>query len=637
MDWSPFVALSRFLELIIPAASLGVIALCAILMLTTQLKYPSNLIRATLMIDVVASIFAALEIAVIICGTRPEWMATGRLLNAYQFASASWFLPSFVLYTSAIASNRISEKFLKANRILFLAAAALAAFLTLMTVASPGSMVSQNFSRDADVQNYVWAARGVPGQLALIVNITTAPAGIYFLIILVSLMLTKKKQASDWGYFLATIIFLLSGIQSLIMDTTESFWGPLKDLSYSRVVTGTVLYGLIMTITVFRRFMAEAQEVAHARSQLYDFAATLERKVAARTADLEANNQKLESTVYELKLTQDNLIRSEKMAALGLLMAGIAHELNSPLGAIRSSATMASELLPKSIAAVARLVSVSRAEGGASLDDLLAVAATGGRSLSAITSIEERAAAKTAAARLTLLGLEDTTAQAAGRLVAQSGVPEILDLVEPFITNNHLLDILKSVAEVANIARCLDTCRISVERSSRIVFALRSYTQVQENEPFQEVSLAESLDQALALFAAPLRHGIVLKKHYESDLRVHCRPGNLGQVWVNLFQNAIQAMQGKGSLEIELRGEGGQAVVSIVDSGSGIPPEVQGRIFEPFFTTKRAGEGTGLGLDIVRKIVDAHSGRITFESVPGRTAFEVRFPMDAGDDRRGSN
>ncbi|MCS7086938.1 MAG: ATP-binding protein, partial [Bacteroidia bacterium] len=109
--------------------------------------------------------------------------------------------------------------------------------------------------------------------------------------------------------------------------------------------------------------------------------------------------------------------------------------------------------------------------------------------------------------------------------------------------------------------------------------------------------------------------------------KLKCFPDQLNHVWTNLIHNSIQAMDGKGRIDIETRRENGQVVVSITDNGPGIPPEIQPRIFEAFFTTKRQGEGSGLGLDICRKIVERHKGTIGFESVPGKTTFTVRIPI----------
>ena len=129
------------------------------------------------------------------------------------------------------------------------------------------------------------------------------------------------------------------------------------------------------------------------------------------------------------------------------------------------------------------------------------------------------------------------------------------------------------------------------------------------------------------LESSHLKHGVEVVRDYEEVPRILCLPDELNQVWTNLIHNSLQAMDNKGTLEIGVSKRDGSIAVSVTDSGPGIPDDVREKIFEPFFTTKPAGEGTGLGLDIVKKIVDKHGGRIEVDSKPGRTTMCVILPM----------
>jgi two-component system NtrC family sensor kinase len=143
-----------------------------------------------------------------------------------------------------------------------------------------------------------------------------------------------------------------------------------------------------------------------------------------------------------------------------------------------------------------------------------------------------------------------------------------------------------------------------------------------------ESDLAEGLETVLTIYQNQIKHGTELVRKIEPTPQVRCLPDEINQVWTNLIHNALQAMDHKGTLTIGLRREGEHALVSISDTGCGIPPELRERIFQPFFTTKAAGEGTGLGLDIVRKIVEKHAGKITVESEVGLgSTFTVHLPM----------
>ncbi|MCP4103430.1 MAG: GHKL domain-containing protein, partial [Lentisphaerae bacterium] len=140
-------------------------------------------------------------------------------------------------------------------------------------------------------------------------------------------------------------------------------------------------------------------------------------------------------------------------------------------------------------------------------------------------------------------------------------------------------------------------------------------------------------------FNNEIKQGIEVIRHYEELPRVLCYPDELNQVWSNLIHNAIQSMEGTGTLEINVCLEDGLAVVTVTDSGKGIPDGIKQRIFEPFFTTKPQGKGSGLGLDIVRKIIEKHKGNIRLESAPGRTVFSVIIPIgpETGKDEQKSD
>ena len=168
-------------------------------------------------------------------------------------------------------------------------------------------------------------------------------------------------------------------------------------------------------------------------------------------------------------------------------------------------------------------------------------------------------------------------------------------------------------------------------RVSELVAAAKVYSHMDRAGVREQVKLQEGIDSTLVMLGHKLkRAGIGLERVFAPDTpQVHAYSGELNQVWTNLLDNAIDAMPGGGTLRIETAREGAMAVVRVIDTGSGIPPEIQPRIFEAFFTTKSVGEGTGLGLDIVQRIVvQQHGGRIDVDSRAGRTAFTVRLPIN---------
>ena len=159
------------------------------------------------------------------------------------------------------------------------------------------------------------------------------------------------------------------------------------------------------------------------------------------------------------------------------------------------------------------------------------------------------------------------------------------------------------------------------------MFALKTYARYEQSGEKTAASLTEGIETILTLYQNQLKQGVEVIKNYAEIPPVMCYPDELNQVWTNLIHNALQAMDYRGTLKIELTEQSGQAKISVTDSGKGIPEEIKGKIFDPFFTTKPAGEGSGLGLDIVKKIVQKHQGKIEVESIPGQTIFHVFLPM----------
>ena len=166
-------------------------------------------------------------------------------------------------------------------------------------------------------------------------------------------------------------------------------------------------------------------------------------------------------------------------------------------------------------------------------------------------------------------------------------------------------------------------------RITELVSAVKSYSHMDQNPDKQPVDVHEGLDTTLSVLAHPLkRKNVQVHRRYAGDLpKVPALVSELNQVWTNLLDNAIDAVADGGAIEIETRQEADWLVVTVTDDGAGIPEDAQSHVFEPFFTTKAVGEGTGLGLDIVQRIIMQHSGEITFASEPGRTAFAVRLPL----------
>ncbi len=187
---------------------------------------------------------------------------------------------------------------------------------------------------------------------------------------------------------------------------------------------------------------------------------------------------------------------------------------------------------------------------------------------------------------------------------------------------------LEWVASSFSVATLVSEVKESIRRVSEIVAAIKSHSQMDRGS-IQQIDVREGLESTLVMLGHKLREGVTVVRDYDPDVpRIEAYAGELNQVWTNLVDNAIDAMDGKGTVRVGTRLDGDRVVVEIGDTGPGMPPDVIARAFEAFYTTKDVGAGTGLGLDIARRIVvQRHGGEITIDSRPGDTVLRVRLPL----------
>src|ERR1700691_1890446 len=315
----------------------------------------------------------------------------------------------------------------------------------------------------------------------------------------------------------------------------------------------------------------------------------------------------------------------DRLAGLGKLSAGLAHELNNPASAAKRAASQLRHILKKIRDASLELgkrdlspaqkAEIEKLEASFTQVDVVPPDAL------TINDLEDQIDSL-----LRSHGQNDLWQLAAG-LARRNIQPGVVESLFANLDRDTARAALVRIAASVEVATLLHEIESSTSRISDLVGAIKEYTYMDQS-PVQNVDVIKSLETTLTILNHKLKQGVAVQRDYQAvPLLVNSFGSELNQVWTNIIDNAIDAMHGKGELRVRTYSDDRCAVVEITDNGPGIPDEVLPHIFEPFFTTKGVGEGTGLGLDTVQRIVKKHRGNIQVSSKPGETRFQVWLPL----------
>jgi len=344
-------------------------------------------------------------------------------------------------------------------------------------------------------------------------------------------------------------------------------------------------------------------------------------QIYEREEALKQRTTELTETLGDLKQTQQKLVNSEKLAALGQVISGVAHEINTPLGAIRSSIGNVNNTLSFVLNGYPTFINELPKK---LKPKFLSLIRDSFKNRHILTSKEERGFKKKIAEIFQKHNIKNSYsfADTFVDMMVVENVEKYLDLLQ----NKDSDKILEFAYKITGLQRSTENIEFAAEKASKVVFALKNSSRINNNDEEILADITEGIENILTLYSNQIKQGIEVSKDYEKIPKILCYYDELNQVWTNILHNAIYAMNLNGTLAIKVYTENGWVVVSITDNGRGIPEDEIGQIFDPFFSTKPIGEGTGIGLDISKRIIEKHNGKIEVESKPGKTTFSVYLP-----------
>ncbi len=338
--------------------------------------------------------------------------------------------------------------------------------------------------------------------------------------------------------------------------------------------------------------------------------------------ELKEKNLKLEATLNQVVNLQDDIIKKEKMATLGLLIAGIAHEINTPLGAIKASSDNLIYLIKNEL-----LNKITELDINDLIDSLELYFLINKTNKIIINSREERAIAKKIEEELKTNYKNISNTFFYSRKIQELGFDNLDPRLNKFLTHKNSLQVFSFAVNLLMILKSTDTISTAINKATKVVSSLNNFSHGNINDEISAFNLKANVDNVLTLLWNKIKQGSEVINHISEDIYIKSNQEELSQVWTNIINNALQASNNNCTIEISHLLEIDNHIITIKNNGPEIPKDIIGRIFDEFFTTKKRGEGTGLGLNIVRKIINKNKGIIECFSNSLETKFVISLPI----------
>ena len=573
--------------------------------------------------------------------------------RSWAYGSYTFFLMSFGLFQAAI--NGIGYRYLwtgaigwaETGTLIFMATGGVSACLFAIKLLDLPTSAPRLF-KFGKLLLVLFTAQGIttlflPFALGIQLAILVVTFGLFYLLAL-GIYLSFKKIRLAQIYMAAWLMFITG---CLINNSMAAGLLPINSLTTNAMQIGSVIEFLLLSFALSDRLNTWQEALLAAQKKIAEglrlSEQELTQKVEQRTAELKTANQVAEQerdfavtakaqaetaqqqtaqALTDLKATQTQLIQAEKMASLGLLVSNVAHEINTPIGAVKSSGALIADTLDSTLADMPKLFALLDPVPRGLFVQLITQSKALNQPLS---TREERALTKTVAAQLEEAGVEEVNRKA--RLLMKFRAHENALDYTPLLNHQENDFILNVASNIANIVTGTHNINTAVEKVSRIVYALKALSGDDIANAVTHAPLMTGMEKALAKYQSQMP-AVELVCNYQPDMPpIRADHDAMQQVFTHLVMNALQSMNYEGKLTVGLSAKDNQAIISVTDTGSGIAVDIKDRIFDPFFTTRTSGEGSGMGLAIVKRIVEQHQGSIELQTQVGvGTTVSVTLP-----------